>query len=114
LVNIVKSLIDDQTAQDTLDVLADLEHKLICTDLLQNEFSDTYKVSGKMLTYLMNDPSLVLTEFFEVEIYRTKEDVDFCNYYLNSGGVKDLSIQNVTRFIEMGGNGLKNRIRLVE
>jgi sugar-specific transcriptional regulator TrmB len=114
LVKIVKSLLDHQMAQGMLDELVDFEEKLICVDLLQDEFSDTYTVAGKMLSYVMDDRSMAETESFEVEIYRTKEDVDFCNYYLNPGGSRDLSIQNVTRFIEMGGKGLKNRIRIVE
>jgi radical SAM superfamily enzyme YgiQ (UPF0313 family) len=113
LLNIVKSMITDPTAKHTLDALAYLENNLICVDLLQDEFRSSYTVAGNVLSYVMDDASLAETESFAVEVYRTKEDVDFCNYYLNSGGTKDFSIQNLTRFIEMGGNGLKNRIRLV-
>jgi hypothetical protein len=114
LVTLVKAQINDPISQEMLDELADLEEKLICKDLLQDEFSAAYRVSGKTLSYIMNDPGLARSESFAVEIYRTKEDADFCNYYLNSGGSKDLSIQNLTRFLEMGGKGLKNRIRIVE
>jgi radical SAM superfamily enzyme YgiQ (UPF0313 family) len=113
LLLIIKSLIDVRMDQCTLDILASLESKLICVDLLQNEFSAKYTVAGTMLSYLMNDSVLKKSAVYEVEIYRTKEDVDFCNYYLNPCGNKDLSIQNLTRFIEMGGKGLKNRMRIL-
>lgn len=96
------------------DDLIRIVNKLICNDLLQNEFINKSKVTGETLSYVLNDPNLSKEGVVEVEIYRTKEDVAFCDYHLNPGGKKDFSIQNLTRFLEMGGmKMLTNRIRVV-
>jgi len=62
---------------------------------------------------VLDNPDLAKMNSVAVEIYRDKDDVSFCNHYLNHDNEKDFSIQNLTRFFEMGGkNMLKNRIRL--
>ena len=106
--------IENQETLSNLNDLFRIVNKLICKDLLQKEFIDRSMVTGEALSYALNDPSLSKEEAVEVEIYRTKEDVAFCNYHLNPGGEKDYSIQNLTRFVEMGGmEMLSNRIRVV-
>lgn len=103
--------------QETLnnwDDILMIVNKLICNDLLQKEFIDRSKVTGEVLSYVLNDPALSKEKTVEIEIYRTREDTAFCNYHLNPGGKKNFSIQNLTRFIEMGGiKMLTNRIRTI-
>lgn len=104
---------EDKASQNTLNRLVDVSNKLICIDLLQDEFSEHGSVSGEVLSYVLDDPDLAKSNSVPVEIYRDKEDVSFCNHHLNHGNKKDFSIQNLTRFFEMGGKKmLKNRIRL--
>lgn len=106
--------VEDKNSQGMLDNLVAVANNLICVDLLQDEFNKKGRIAGKVLSYVLDDPDLAKTTSAEVEIYRDKEDVAFCNYHLNPGGKKDFSIQNLTRFFEMGGKKmLKNRIRLV-
>lgn len=88
-------------------------HKLLCRDILQPEFLDRTMITGDALAYVLNDPGLSKKDMVAVEIYRTKEDSAFCNFHLNPNGEKDFSIQNLTRFIEIGGmKMLTNRIRI--
>jgi len=101
--------------QNTWDDLLKIVDQLICKDLLQKEFSNKDRYKGETLSYVLNDPSLPNREIIEVEIYRDKEYVVFCNYHLNPGGKKDFSLQNLTRFLEIGGmKMLRNRIRIVD
>lgn len=113
LVNIIKSAVQDDSAQSVLTELVDIETRLVCTDLLQTEFSHIFSAKGIVLSYILNDTSLSETALANVEVYREREDVALCHYHLNQGGKKDFSIQNMTRFLEMNGNALKNRIRLI-
>ncbi len=106
--------IENHETLSNWDDLLRIVNKLTCKDLLQEEFIDRSKVTGETLSYVLNDPDLSKEEAVEVEIYRAKEDVAFCNYHLSPGGKKDLSIHNLTRFLEMGGmKMLTNRIRVV-
>ena len=107
--------IESQEPIGNWDDLLIIVDKLICKDLLQKEFVSRIKITGETLSYALNDPNLLKEEFVEAEIYRTKEDVAFCNYHLNPDGKRDFSIQNLTRFIEIGGmKMLTNRIRVVD
>lgn len=95
------------------DDLLKLVNKLVCKNILEKEFTERTMVTGDALSYVLNDPDLSKKEMVEVEIYRTKEDSTFCNFHLNPNGKKDFSIQNITRFLEMGGmKMLINRIRI--
>ena len=106
--------VKNQETLDNWDDLLRIVDKLICKDLLQKEFMDRHVVKGDTLWYVLNDPNLSKEKAVEVEIYRDKDDVAFCNYHLNPGGKKDFSIKNLIRFLEMGGmDMLTNRIRVV-
>lgn len=106
--------IDAQEAQGTLDALVNLTNKMMCTDLLQGEFRYGDTVDGKILSYVLDDAALAKRSAVDIEIYRDKDDVSFCNYHLNKNNKKDFSIQNLTRFFETasGADMLRNRIRL--
>lgn len=105
---------DDNSFHNTLEKLVDVSNKLICVDLLQEEFSEKNIVSGEVLSYVLDHHHADLAmDSVAVEIYRDQQDVSFCHHHLNNGKKKDFSIQNLTRFIEMGGEKmLKNKIRL--
>jgi radical SAM superfamily enzyme YgiQ (UPF0313 family) len=105
--------IEDQETLGTWDDLHRIVNKLICRDPLQEGFIDRDEVRGEALSYVLNDPSLSKEGTVEVEIYRAKEDVEFCDYYLNPGGKEDISIQNYTRFLGHAVRRLTNRIRIV-
>ena len=96
------------------DNLRIIIEKLLCNNLLEKEFINKEKFSGESLSYVFNNPALSKYKEVDVEIFRDKEDVAFCNYYLNPNGKKDFSLHNLTRFIEARGDKmLTNKIRLV-
>jgi putative methyltransferase len=100
--------------QSNWEELVEIVSKLICNDFLQKDFSHKDRYTGKALSFVFNDSRLTKRETIEVEIYRDKQDFAFCNYHLNPGGKKNVTLQNLARFLEMGGmNKLINRIRLV-
>ena len=106
--------IENQGTNSAWDDLCRMTDKLICTDLLQKEFIGRHKFSGEALSYVLNDPNLSKKETIEVEIYRAKEDVEFCYYYLKPNGKKDFSVQNLIRFLEIGGmDRLSNKLRVL-
>lgn len=106
--------IENQEVNCVWDDLRSMTNKLICTDLLQDEFSERYRFSREALSYALSDPDLLKEKIIEVEIYRAKEDVEFCYYYLTQDGKKDFSVQNLTRFLEIGGGQrLSNKLRVV-
>jgi hypothetical protein len=113
LVDIIKFAVQDDSDQNVLAELVYIENRLICADLLQNEFRYIFTAKGKVLSYILDDASLSEKDDAEVEIYREREVVAFCHFHLNSGGKKDFSIQNMTRFLELQGNALKNGIKLI-
>jgi len=116
LVNVINDTITikDQKTMNHWDDLRWIVHALICKNILQEEFNISKTVTGKALLYVLNDPNLSKKDKVKVEIYRGEKEVAFCNYHLNQGGKKDLTIQNFTRFLEMGGMGmLTNKIRVI-
>jgi len=100
--------------QSNWEELVKIVSKLICNDFLQKDFSYKDRYTGKALSFVFNDSRLTKRETIEVEIYRDKQDVAFCDYHLNPGGKKNVSLQNLVRFLEMGGmNKLINRVRQI-
>jgi putative methyltransferase len=98
---------------NTLEAILCLTDKLICKDLLQEEFSVIGEYPREVVSVVLNKDDLVNNNV-KVEIYRPKDYVDFCNFYLNQNNKKDLSIQNITRFLEIGGiEMLMNKVRLI-
>jgi putative methyltransferase len=113
---IIKEMIrtDDRETNKTLKEILQIINKLKGNDLLQKEFVYKDRFTGESLSYVLNDTGLPKKKIITVEIFRNREDVLFCNYHLNPNGKKDFSLQNVTRFLEMGGGRmLTNRIRVV-
>jgi len=103
-----------QSVYDSLNNLYTIVDKLLCTNLLEKEFRRKEKFSGESLSYVLANPELSKYKELETEIYRDKNSVAFCNYYLNPKGKKDFSLLNLTRFIEAGGDiFFTNKIRLL-
>ena len=87
---------------------------LICQDLLSPPYSNAFVCSGTTAAVILNDEQLSSREMVSLEIFRSPEDAAFCRFHLQRDGYTDLSIQNLTRFIEIGGlDLLKNRVSLV-
>lgn len=106
--------IDGWESKNVWDDLVKTVNNLICKDPLQKEFSIKEKVTSKALSYVLNDPFLLEREKVEIEIYRDKKDISFCNCHLNPDGKKDFSLHNLICFLEMGGlKKLTNRVRLM-
>lgn len=82
-----------------------LTERLICKNLLSEEFRTSEKHFGKTLNILnlTDDENLMKKEFVDVEVYRPKEVVSFCKAELIIDGKKDLSMHNLTRFFERKG-----------
>jgi len=111
---LVRILKEDYRIKGMVDEILDLSEKLICKDLLQGDISKKMKYSGEVVTLIINNPELSKKQSVEVEIYRPKEYVSLCQFHLMSDGNKDFSLQNFTRFLELGGMAtLRNKLRVV-
>ncbi len=98
----------------SIDALVSFTDKLICKDLLQEEFHiiDTYP--REIIPFYLSKNDSPGNAYLKVEIYRPKDYVKFCNYHLNPNNQKDLSIRNITRFLDTGGwDMLTNKIRVI-
>ncbi len=113
LAGIIESAIGEENSRNLLSELASIEGRMISSNLLQEAFTEEISASGEALALLLDDPSLAGQAVVKALIYRDPEEVALCNYHLNSGGKRDFSIQNLTRFVEMNGSALRNRIRLI-
>ncbi len=111
VVSEIKKNYDDD--HDTLLSILGLTDKLICKDLLQEEFSVIEEYPREVVSVVLDKEDLAESNV-KIEIYRPKEYVEFCHFYLNHDNRKDLSLQNMTRFLETGGTEmLTNKVRLV-
>lgn len=100
--------------ESTMESLTDFSDKLIRKDFLQKEFSLRSKYQSKLCSIVFNDTKLLREETVEVEFSFPKECVAFCEFHLNPNGKKDLSLPNLTRFLEIGGmNMLTNRVQVI-
>mgnify|MGYP000459920811 CR=1 FL=1 len=107
-------IIGSNEFQDTWKHLLKIVDRLLCRNLLQQEFILREEYNGKALSYVLCNHRLATIETIEVEIFRKKEDVAFCHYHLCQDGISDLSVQNITRFLEIGGmEMLTNSIKIV-
>ena len=60
----------------------------------------------------MKDKRFSGNQYVDVEIYRPKEVVSFCRCELVKDGKEDLSMHNITRFLERKGlDTMTNKIR---
>jgi hypothetical protein len=98
---------------DTWQDLADYTRSSVCTNLLEGNTSKRKKFGGEALSIALGHPELVVYDTVEVEFYRTSKDAEFCKYQLTKDGRTDFSLQNFTRFVEMGGRDmLRYRVKL--
>ncbi len=101
-------------SQVAMNSVVELSNLLICKNLLEDEKRITMKYPGEIASIVTNDLKLAGKDVVELEIYRPKEFVSFCQFHLNPGGKENLSLRNITKFLEVGGlNMLKNRIRVL-
>jgi hypothetical protein len=89
---------------------------MICMDPLQKEFKKYSSFPSKVVNLVLTNPIPEEEESVELEISRPKERADHCHSSLMRSGKKDLSLQNLTRFFEMGTGGftaLKNQVKVI-
>ncbi len=97
-----------------MESLLDFSEKLICKDLLQKGYRLRSIYPGEILSIALNDTDLSKEDVLEIEFYRPEEYVEFCNYHLSPNGKRDFSLQNLTRFLEIGGiKMLTNRVQII-
>jgi len=103
---------DELLMEQVLDIM-DL---LICKDFWRKEFSVRRKYPGRVVSLAVKNPGLINKESVEVEIYRPKEFVYFCNFYLNEKNKQDCSLKSIIRFLEIPGalKTLSNKIKVVD
>ncbi len=90
-------------------------NSVLCKDLLEGEVNNRMTFSGEVLSVILKDEKLVKKGEVEIEVYRPKEYVSFCNFYLNPGGKKDLSVKNLICFFELKGlKMLKNKVKVYQ
>ena len=117
LVKIIEPIVDKDDESDQLawDELRDIVDRMICGDLLQEQFSETLDCSGDTIACILDQPWLTGQESLKVVHFRPEEDVSFCRYNLLRDGETDFSFKNLTRFFEIGGlKMLTNRLKLTE
>jgi radical SAM superfamily enzyme YgiQ (UPF0313 family) len=97
-----------------MELVVDFSSKLVCKDFLQKEFCLRSKYPGKLCSVVFNDAELLKKETVEAEFSFPKEFVTFCEFHLKPNGKKDISLSNLTRFLEIGGmDMLTNRVQVV-
>jgi hypothetical protein len=95
-------------------MLIDFSSKLIRKDFLQREFHLRRKYPSEFCSIVFNDTKLLEKETVETEFSFPEECVTFCKFHLKPNGKKDLSLLNLTRFLEIGGmDMLTNRVQVV-
>lgn len=98
-----------------LNDILELSDLLVCKNLLEKETRMILKYPGQVVSIALNMPELACRDSVSIEIYRPKEYVSFCHFHLNPEGKEDLSLQNLTRFLEIGGmTMLRNKVRAIE
>lgn len=98
---------------DIFEAIIRLTNTLICKDIFQEEFHVIENYPGEVVSCALENNDIEYNGDTQVEIYRPKEYVDLINYYLLDGGIKDLSLQNMTKLYEMGGLKVFNKIRVI-
>ncbi len=99
-----------------LRFLVNLSSDLVCQGLLDGEFSKRFSCPRSLLPALGLEAAEVSDGFgdVELEVWRSKESVDFAMYHLRDKQKADVSLVNVVRFLEIGGLGvLSNKVRVV-
>ncbi|MGA1980102.1 MAG: radical SAM protein [Sedimentisphaerales bacterium] len=100
--------------ESIMELLIDFSDKLIRKDFLQKEFYLRNRYPGKFCSIVFNDTKLLRKETVEVEFSFPKECVTFCKFHLKPNGKKDISLPNLTRFLEIGGmDMLTNRVQVI-
>jgi putative methyltransferase len=98
-----------------IEGLLDFTSKLLCKDLLQEEFCIRKKYPGEVASIALDRSGLSDEESVEVEIYRDAQAAAFCDYHLKRGDIKDYSLKNLARFFEIGGAAmLVNKARIIQ
>jgi len=117
LIQIVKKRlpVNNSYTQRIMEEIVQLSEQLVCKDLLQGNTSFIQHYSNETVSILVDIPRIPEKEMIAVEIYRPEEFVSFCQFHLNHGGEKDLSLHNLVRFLEIGGiEVLRNKLRVIE
>ena len=117
LIEILKQQLPGDEAHERaiLEEVAQLSERLVCKDLLQKSTNFVHRYSREAAAIVVDIPQDFKDPTVPLEIYRPEEFVAFCRSQLDKNGKKDLSLSNLTRFLEVGGiEFLRNRIRIVE
>lgn len=93
-------------AADLVEELFDLTGRLWCRDLLSGAHDELRQCSGAAAAVLLDQPELAGKERVSLRIRRSEDSVRFCRFQLAPGGVPDLSLRNLARFLETGGLGI--------
>jgi hypothetical protein len=99
-----------QYDKELLDDLMKVTGLSTCKNLLEGENRNLVSCCGKAAALILNDSSLQKHQQVELAIYRPKEHVSLCRYYLQPDGIIDLSLLNLTRFFETGGDRVFTKI----
>lgn len=107
--------VKDSYTQRIMEEIVQLSEQLVCEDLLQKNTSLVQDYHNETVSIAVDIPRIPEKERIAVEIYRPEEFVSFCQFHLNRDGERDLSIHNLTRFLEIGGmEVLRNKLRVIE
>jgi putative methyltransferase len=100
--------------QAVMNNIAELSDLLICKNLLEDEKRIIVKYPGEVVSIVTGDPKFIGRDSVELEIYRPQEFVSFCRLHLSPGGKENLSLENIAKFLEIGGTEmLKNNMRVL-
>ena len=92
--------LDEGRVLDDLAMVTDLA---LCKDLLEGESRTEVSCCGPAAAVALDDASLAGRDRVRLVVRRTPEAVALCEHNLRPGGNEDLSLLNLTRFMEIGG-----------
>ncbi len=91
--------------------VAELSDLFVCKNFLEGERQITVKYPGQVVSVAIDDAKFADKDTVELEIYRPQEFVELCRAHLCPDGKENLSLENIAKFLEIGGaSTLKNKV----
>lgn len=116
LMNILVNYLSQKSESilNQLEQIREFTNTYVCKDLLQSEFSEVNTFDFNIASLIVDESQLPTNEKVEIEVYRPKESVNFCNFHLaDDENIKLMT--HLTKFFEIGGmRMLTNSVRIAD
>ena len=117
IINIISEELKKKSKFDEsiMGSLVEVIDNIVCKDLLSNAYKKQFIYSGELVSILMNNPKLRDNKQCQVNIYRSREIVEFSKSHLSKNGKKKLTLNTLVKFFEDGGiSALTNKIEITK